>query len=249
MSRFPLAPKFSILICTSRRCDWLKKAILSCCNQSFADWELLIYNNCSDNLTIDFLSSLSDSRIHYWSSPIDSSVASCISFLAEQSLGEYLLILDDDDFLSPHILSHYLKFADYDLITSAFYAFSTFNDARLDLRNSNYTYQRLLVENCLFHPAIRRDKYFAVGGVNKDYLLAYDYDLVLRLAGSGCTCAYVPKPLWFYRIHPSSISVSRRSLQAFYSYRAVTSFLESSGLSSRYSLKFDYRFLLYETKL
>lgn len=55
----------------------------------------------------------------------------------------------------------------------------------------------------------RRESFNAVGGLNTDYKLAFDLDLLLKLSKIG-EIKYVPTQLSSFRWHDDSLSVSRR---------------------------------------
>jgi glycosyltransferase involved in cell wall biosynthesis len=69
--------------------------------------------------------------------------------------------------------------------------------------------QRLLVQNFIAipAPAIRRDAYLKVGGLDEDLWYTADWDLYLKLLFIG-DIYYHPEPLACFRIHGSSLTMS-----------------------------------------
>ncbi len=91
--------KFSILLPTRNRLDYLKHAISSVRNQSYENWELIISDNASHEPIEDYISSLNDSRIKYSRSNEVLSVTENWNRSLEPATGDYIIMLGDDDIL------------------------------------------------------------------------------------------------------------------------------------------------------
>jgi glycosyltransferase involved in cell wall biosynthesis len=78
-------------------------------------------------------------------------------------------------------------------------------------------YERLLVQNFIGipTPAIRRDAYLMVGGLDKALWYTADWDLYLKIASIGNIC-YHSTPLACFRVHRNSLTVlGSRNIQDF----------------------------------
>jgi glycosyltransferase involved in cell wall biosynthesis len=78
-------------------------------------------------------------------------------------------------------------------------------------------YERLLVQNFIGipAPAIRRDAYLMVGGLDKALWYTADWDLYLKIASIGNIC-YHSTPLACFRVHRNSLTVlGSRDIQDF----------------------------------
>jgi len=78
-------------------------------------------------------------------------------------------------------------------------------------------YERLLVQNFIGipAPAIRRDAYLMVGGLDKALWYTADWDLYLKIASIGNIC-YHSAPLACFRVHRNSLTVlGSRDIQDF----------------------------------
>ena len=60
------SPFFSVIIPTYNRANLLKKAVQSVLNQTFQDWELIVVDDGSDDGTKKYITSVKDTRIHYF---------------------------------------------------------------------------------------------------------------------------------------------------------------------------------------
>lgn len=89
--------RFSIVIPTYNRADFLPKAIESVLAQTFADWELIIVDDGSTDNTKEVVSLYSDSRITYIYQENAERSAARNNGMAH-SVGEYVLFLDSDDY-------------------------------------------------------------------------------------------------------------------------------------------------------
>jgi glycosyltransferase involved in cell wall biosynthesis len=177
-------------------------------------------------------------------------VTFAVDTLLRHSDSEFVGILDDDDYLARDCLGSCLTAAIHqgaDLVYTKYY--DLFPDGSLvsgRRNNIEYSPLRLLVDNCLFHfRLIRLAKIQEVGGVNLAFPVAYDYDLMLRLSAI-CRIFHLPEHLYYYRVHPESISQKRRVEQAYYSFLAADSAIHRFGFESDYEIFFNYSFSLYQ---
>lgn len=96
--------KFSILIPTRDRLDLLKYAVNSVINQSYANWELIISDNCSKDDIGSWIAELQESRIVYFRQAEGVSVTENWNTANDLASGDYIIMLGDDDALIPDAL-------------------------------------------------------------------------------------------------------------------------------------------------
>ena len=97
--------KFSVLLPTRNRIELLRHAVESVRMQDYADWEIVISDNASDEDVAGFAASFGDARIRYSRTDRFLPVTENWSRALEQSSGDYLIMLGDDDALMPGCLS------------------------------------------------------------------------------------------------------------------------------------------------
>lgn len=102
--------KFSILIPTKNRLDLLRHAVASVLNQTYANWELIISDNCSFEDIKSYTDSLADERIVYYRQPKPVSVADNWNAANSMAQGDYIIMLGDDDALVPNALDILKKY-------------------------------------------------------------------------------------------------------------------------------------------
>jgi glycosyltransferase involved in cell wall biosynthesis len=94
-------PIFSVLIPTKNRLDLLKDAIETVRRQTYDDWEIIVSDNNSDEDIGGYVSSLKDSRIKHIRSNKSLPVTDNWNRAIDASTGEHVIMLGDDDGLTP----------------------------------------------------------------------------------------------------------------------------------------------------
>lgn len=97
--------KLSVLLPTRNRIELLRHAVESVRMQDYADWEIVISDNASDEDVAGFVTSCGDDRIRYSRTDSFLPVTENWNRALEQSSGDYLIMLGDDDALMPGCLS------------------------------------------------------------------------------------------------------------------------------------------------
>jgi hypothetical protein len=99
-------PLVSIGVPTYNRAAGLERAVASVLAQTYDDWELLISDNASSDTTPQVARRLADSdeRITLVSHPFNMGPTGNFNHVLTGRRGEYVLILADDDWLSPNYL-------------------------------------------------------------------------------------------------------------------------------------------------
>lgn len=91
-------PKVSALLTTCDRGGVLIKAVESLHAQSLSDWELIIVDDSANSETAEAVKQFSsDARIKYFHREKKGSIANASNFGLARATGEYVAILDDDD--------------------------------------------------------------------------------------------------------------------------------------------------------
>lgn len=91
--------KFSVLLPTRDRLEYLKCAIESVRKQGYADWEIIVSDNHSSQDVGGYVEGLRDNRIRYCRTDRSLPVTDNWNNALEKSSGEYVVMLGDDDCL------------------------------------------------------------------------------------------------------------------------------------------------------
>src|SRR4051812_49001662 len=97
-------PPVSVIINVRNGVLFLRDAINSVLAQTFTDWELIIWDDCSTDDSAAIAKSYQDQRIHYSLSPQDTPLGQARNNAIAQTRGEWLAFLDQDDIWLPHKL-------------------------------------------------------------------------------------------------------------------------------------------------
>lgn len=97
-------PYFSIIIPTYNREKTIEKAISSCLNQSFQDFEVIVIDDCSTDSTVNIVDKIDDSRVKLFKNRENSERCISRNNGIHHSTGKYICFLDSDDwFLDNHL--------------------------------------------------------------------------------------------------------------------------------------------------
>ena len=100
----------------------IRDAIQSVLNQTFTDWELVIVADGSPQSTIDYLTSVTDKRVHVHVRKASRGLGARLNEIADLATGVFLARMDADDVMFPMRLEHQtgllLKDLDVDVISS-----------------------------------------------------------------------------------------------------------------------------------
>ena len=101
--------KFSVLLPTRNRLEYLRYAVETVRRQDYADWEIIVSDNFSEDDIAGYVRSLDDSRIRYFRTGRFVPVTDNWNNALEQSSGDYVVMLGDDDGLLPDYFSSLLR--------------------------------------------------------------------------------------------------------------------------------------------
>src|SRR5437870_3007604 len=118
---------FSIVIPTHDRLHLLRDAIETVRRQNFSEWELVIFDNASTDPIREYLQRLGDDRVRYARSDEFLPVTSSWNRAIDLAHGDYVVLLGDDDGLTPNYFSRLQeiieKFGRPDLVYNNIYQF------------------------------------------------------------------------------------------------------------------------------
>ncbi len=121
--------KFSVLLPTRNRLDYLRYAVETVRRQDYDNWEIIISDNNSEEDIRGFVQSLEDPRIKYLRTDSFVPVTDNWNNAMSHSTGDYVVMLGDDDGLLPSYFSSMLRafdqFAqpDFVYVSALFYAY------------------------------------------------------------------------------------------------------------------------------
>ena len=231
-------PLVSVVINYLNGIEFVHEAIESVINQTYDNWEIVLYDNASqDNLEEELKRYNSLYDIKYFKNDKTVNLASARNKAVEKTIGEYITFLDCDDLWHEEKLFKQLESFSHENIGCVYTNFSQFNQK--GLRNiafsqkmpSGNLYKTIMFNDFLcFSSLMIRRKVFDLTNVHFDPVLNYveDEDFLIRLSREW-EFGYVDEVLTEYRMHENSLTA-----KAKLEFRD-----EEDYLLERYSTEFD----------
>jgi len=110
----PLVPRVTIGVPTYNRATELDRAVRSALAQTFADLEIVISDNASDDATPATCARLaaSDPRVRIIRRDANVGLTANVNAVLREARGELMMVLADDDWLDPAFVEHAVAFLD-----------------------------------------------------------------------------------------------------------------------------------------
>lgn len=198
-------PKFSVLMPTYNKADYIADAIESVLHQTFADWELVIIDDHSSDNTQEVVKKyLKDKRIIYLQNPLNLGKSKSRNRLVKESIAPIFGELDSDDTLSANALT--VMYKAHEQSPSAGFIYSQFVYCDKDLNPIKPGFCRagkVGETNLHNHYATafrtyKREHFNLTSGFDVTLSGAEDVDLVYKMEEVS-PIVYVDKILYNYR--------------------------------------------------
>lgn len=238
------SPVISVLMPVYNARKYVGEAIESILNQTFADFEFLILDDGSTDGSLDVLRDYEkrDDRITVTTRP-NKGIVATLNELFEQSTGEFLARMDNDDVALPDRFRLQVEAmrADPSLVCvgGAFEVmdqesrFLTF--LAVPVSDEDIQRDALAGHGSICHPSamIRRNAMEQVGGYCADMKGAEDLDLWLRLGEIG-KLGNVAEPVLRYRLVQTSVSETAGAEQRQYARMACERAWQRRGIQGQF---------------
>ncbi len=210
-------PLISAIINVRNGAATLREAIDSVLAQTFADWELIIWDDRSTDDSAAIARAYHDSRIRYFLSPDDATLGKARRDAIRHATGEWIAFLDQDDVWLPRKLELQLTLAD-DNVGLIYGRTLRFYPRGLERDYDHAHEYKLLPEGDIFHQLFtkscfiamssaifRRSAIAATGGIPDEIRIVPDYYLYVSLSRQYRVRA-VQEVVCRYRMHAGSMS-------------------------------------------
>jgi glycosyltransferase involved in cell wall biosynthesis len=217
LARAGALPRLSIVMPVyNAPLDLLAAAVDSVRAQVFGGWELCI---ADDGSTVDgireYLTQLAteEPRVRVCLREENGNISRATNSAAELATGDFLVLLDQDDLLTPDALAEIALCIqarpDADIVYS--------DDDKIDSSGRRFAPQfkpdwspELLLGYMYFSHVfvVRRELYAEVGGMRVGFEGSQDYDFALRATERARAIAHIPQVLYHWRVLPGSTAAS-----------------------------------------
>jgi glycosyltransferase involved in cell wall biosynthesis len=240
-----MTPKISLIVTVYNREEYLAQALQSAIDQSFEDFELIVWDDGSTDRTLAIAQEFAkrDRRVKVLSGR--QGYPRVLGMAHQLAQGEYIGWLDSDDFLAPNALAATAAVLDASPPVGMVYTnYVDVNAAGKVMGLGQrcgipYSKERLLVDFMVFHFRLfRRSVYQQVGGLDSTKHSSPDYDFCLKVS-EVAVIEHLAEPLYYYRHHAGSISQTQRVIQIEESQRSIVAALARRGLSDQYALNVE----------
>ena len=250
MSEPSHAPFVSVIMNCFNGAGYLREALESVRAQTFADWEIIFWDNRSTDESASIYLSFDDARFRYFLAPEHTVLAVAKNLAVEKAGGEWLACLDCDDLWEPDKLERQVAIIRADgpklglvygrmrvLIEKKARATSLARSvqARVLIEGQSHLPEgdilaSLFLVNFVPQPSalVRRSAYWSVGGVNPTFRQAWDYDLWVKISKNFLVRA-VQDSCCRYRIHHNNLSQDQIEDQYIETIAILRQYLEEPG--------------------
>ncbi|MEO1404365.1 MAG: glycosyltransferase family 2 protein [Cyanobacteria bacterium J06635_1] len=229
-------PLISVIIPTYNRPAYLKEAISSVVGQTYANLEIIVSDDCSDESPQPIIDAFQDARLRLRRNPKNLGIGLNSTHAFAEAKGKYVASLNDDDRWDAHFLERLVRpleenselvlaFCDYYVIDDSGQVNGVTTDKHTQREQRHLLHEGIyqpfwkigLVDQAVFTASaalIRKDavqwETLYEAGVFWDYYLAY---LASRMGGGAYYCA---ERLAYYRMHAQSENMvsGSRNIQA-----------------------------------
>ena len=193
---------------------YLKESIDSVIDQTYSNWELIFFNNLSDDNSLSILELYNDKRIRIFNSKNFLNLYEARNEAIKKCSGKYICFLDTDDLWLSDKLQKQVLFMESNPIYSMVYSnyYNYFQEKKkTDIKYKNILPEGKITDKLLKHYFIGiltimiKRKIFETNSFDSKLNVIGDFEFFISLSLEkkiGC----IQKPLAIYRIHKNNFS-------------------------------------------
>jgi glycosyltransferase involved in cell wall biosynthesis len=181
-------PEISVLMTARNAADTIVQAVQSILDQTMGDFELLVYDDASEDDTVKMVEAISDLRIRLIRGREHKGIPAAWNILLREAKARYIAWLDADDLAFPQRLERQWKYLEIhreaDLLFSWIAVRNSVVSSVCMPADGAFLRAWLMFRNPFAHSTLMARNFFAREGLFYDETMAraQDYELYLRLA-------------------------------------------------------------------
>lgn len=215
---FPRMPKISILVpLWNNEPEFQKEMLDSVMNQTYQNWELCLADGSDDahsymgEISKEY-AARSNGRIVYKKLEKNDGISGNTNACLAMATGEFIGLLDQDDILHPSTLYEYVKAINEKDADYIYCDETTFKSGNIDHMltmhfKPDYAPDNLRANNYICHFSVfKRDLLQGTELFRSQFDGSQDHDMILRLTDAARNVVHVPKLLYYWRCHATSVA-------------------------------------------
>jgi hypothetical protein len=200
--------KISVVIACFNDADYIEQAVCSIKNQTYSNIEIIVVDDGSDAPTKKVLKSI-ETKIETLLLQENKGVSAARNNGIAASKGDYIMILDSDDYLEPTFLEKAIKYfrEDKEVRMVSCYANLIYGKkGKGTLKPKGGNVISFLNNNCALGTSLyKKEDIAAINGYDEKMLLGFeDWDFNIRIMALGGIAKVIKEPLYNYRIKGNS---------------------------------------------
>lgn len=223
-----MKPTISIITACYNSEKYISETIESVLNQTYADWEMIIVDDCSKDNSVDVIEQYKDERIVLIKLRENAGAAEARNRGIEVAKGRYLTFLDSDDLWLPEFLINtlsYLRENNEELVYASYKRYDEILKPILEdfVAEDKITFERLLY-NCPIPMLTAMYDTKRIGKIRiPDVDMREDYAMWLEILKKIDCARAIKEPLAIYRIRKTSYSrnkflILRKQFAVYYKF-------------------------------
>ncbi len=181
-------PEISVLMTARNAADTIVQAVQSILDQTMGDFELLVYDDASEDDTVKMVEAISDLRIRLIRGREHVGIPAARNILLREAKGRYIAWLDADDLAFPQRLERQWKYLESHREADLLFSWIAVRNGVVSSvcmpADGAFLRAWLMFRNPFAHSTLMARNFFASEGIFYDETMAraQDYELYLRLA-------------------------------------------------------------------
>lgn len=211
-----MTPIVSIVLPCYNGADFLAQSIDSVITQTFADWELILVNDCSSDNSLEIMQQYAekDSRIRIINNEHNLKLPGALNRGFREAKGKYLTWTSHDNRMAPTMLEEFVNYLDANpnkgLVTACYAAFSLKTGEQLYEVHHPDPQLYLPLYNCVCYAFMyRREVLETVGDYDTSLFLVEDYDYWVRI-WQKYPVGKIYRVLYFTGVGDDTLTLSRK---------------------------------------
>lgn len=211
-----MIPAVSIVLPCYNGADFLAQSIDSVVAQTFADWELILVNDCSTDNSLEIMQryASADSRIRIINNEHNLKLPGALNRGFQEAKGKYLTWTSHDNRMAPTMLEEFVNYLDNNpdkgLVTACYAAFSLKTGETLYEVHHPDPQLHLPLFNCVCYAFMyRREVLETIGDYDTTLFLVEDYDYWVRI-WQKYPVGKIYKVLYYTGVGDDTLTLSRK---------------------------------------